>query len=194
MKQHRNLAPSRVLLIPVLAVLMLGFAGCEKFITTQQCTGTCVNIGVGVRFSENVESINAWSIYETREVDASLYAHDPTSTPSGTIAVTLSSGATLSYNTTLFLDTSTVVSPTTSGHTVLVYRPTNPAALQDFIDQYQGQATSVDINTSVTLSDVSGGSGESTVVDVKGNYNSDLNYIGSVSLTTMSGDPFNKDL
>lgn len=192
----RNHRGSGLKLLFAAALLTAGFLsyGCGSGVRLMQCTGNCISVGGWISFSENVGSISAYSFYETREVDPNVYAHDSSSTPTGTITVTLGSGATVTYSGNLYLDTSTTVTPTTSGHTVLVYRPVDPSGLQSFIDQYKSQATSVDVNTTVKLVDVSGGSASSSVVDLKGNYDSSLNYLGSVNSTPPSYEPFNQDV
>lgn len=184
----------RLASLAILACLVLLSSGCRKGAYLQPCGNKCVRGGVWVSFSQSVSSVNAWSVYETREVDPNVYAHDPTRTPMGVVSVTLNNGSTVTYSGALVLDTSTSVSPTTSGHSVLVYRPANPSGLQAFINQYKDQAVSVDIDTAIDLKDISNGAVESSVVDFKANYNGTLSYIGSMSSTPPSGGPFNQDL
>lgn len=182
--------------IAILALFALVSFGCKAGGTLVPCQGNCV-AGVGwIKFSEDIGSINAWSIYETREVDPNVYTHDSNSQPTGTVTVTLANGSTVNYTGNLSLDTSTQPAPTTPGHNVLVYRPSDPAGLQAFIDQYRDQAVSTDISSTVQLRDISGGSVQTTTVDFKANYNSNLGYMGSVTGTppSYSGGVFNKDV
>lgn len=185
-----------ILGLSILVVLCLTSSACKKGAHLVPCIGNCV-AGVGwVSFNDNLGSINAWSIYETREVDPNVYEPDSNAQPTGTITVTLTSGSTVNYSGNLQLDTSTQVNPTTPGHLVLVYRPADPGGLQDFIDQYKDQAIDTDISTNVQLRDVSGGAVETTTVDFKASYNSNLGYLGSVtgSPPSYSGGLLNKDL
>lgn len=183
--------------IGVAAVLLLGLVaiGCDSGTYLQPChTTRCVGGGIWISFSRGISSVNAWSIYETREVDPNVYTHDSNSTPTGSITVTLGDGSTVTYSGNLYLDTGTTVAPTTAGHTVLVYRPVDPSGLQAFIDQYKDQATSVDINSLINLKDISDGSVSASVVDFKTHYNSDLDYIGSANSTPPSYEPLNQDV
>lgn len=185
----RHMAFVAVILLSLLAT------GCDSGTYLQPChTTRCIGGGVWVSFSHSISSVNAWSIYETREVDPDVYAHDSSSTPTGTITVTLNNGSTVNYSGNLYLDTGTSVAPTRSGHTVLVYRPTDPSGLQAFIDQYKDQAASVNINSLIKLEDVSDGLVSSSVVDFKTHYNSALNYVGSANSTPPSYEPFNQDI
>jgi len=185
-------APHTRWLSLLVLVLLVSSMGCGKRLYLDPCDmsgtpGICG--GVGVSFDQGLSSVNAWSIYETREVDPNVYAHDSGYTPNGTIRVTLANGGVVSYHGSLYLDTSTSVAPTTSGHQVLVYRPSDPSSLQNFINQYKDAAASVDIDTMVRLRDISGGSVGSSIVDAKGNYNSNPSYIGSVNSTPPTYEP-----
>lgn len=186
---------SRLLSVLTLVVLGLLASGCKKGVFLQPChTTRCIAGGVSIGFSENIGSVSAWSLYETREVDPNIYAHDGTSTPTGTVKVALANGSSVTYTGPLYLDTSTYIAPTTAGHTVLVYRPADPNGLQAFIDQYKEQAISTEIDTLVKLADVSDGSISSSMIDFKANYSGNLEYIGSVRSSPPSSDPFNQDV
>jgi hypothetical protein len=134
------------------------------------------------------EPIDANTLYETREVDPSVYAPDPNATATSTVTVTLTSGATVSYATNLYYDSSMALSPVTPGYKVLVYRPVNPASLQSFIKQYQSQTAEFSTDSTIPLKDISGGNTASSPVDVRGRYNTRLEYIGTVNTEPPSWD------
>lgn len=190
---HSNF-PLRLLGFAILTLCGLLTAACDSSPYLSPCTTRCVEGGIRVSFQQNLGSVSAWSLYETHEVDPNVYAHDSTSTPTGTMSVTLTNGSTVTYSGNLYLDTSTTVTPTTSGYDVLVYRPVDPSGLQAFIDQYKDTADSVAITTKVRLKDISGGTVSSSVVDFKANYETNLEYVGSVNSVPPSYDPLNKDV
>jgi hypothetical protein len=171
--------------IPLSLVTMLSAltGGCSRGLAGWDCrspSGAATRC-VGLRLTfKSSESFDAWSIFETREVDPAVYDHDPETTSVGTLKITLNTGAVVSHSQALYRDLGTTVQPVTPGYRVLVYRPANPAALQNFINQYKAQAVSAEINTTVSLRDVSNGTVSSSVVDTQGRYNSSLEYIGSV--------------
>lgn len=150
--------------------------------------------GDGEKEGGDEDPPDANSIFETREVDASLLANNPGYPHSGTITLFLDDGTTVSHSQGLQYDSSTSVAPVRSGHQALVYRSVNTAALQSFLDQYWHRTVSYRIDTVVGLQDISSSS-ETTIVDVQGSAESQLQYIGSGSLATEGGGgPFQKDL
>lgn len=141
---------------------------------------------------EGEESEAASSVFETREVDPNLYANDPDHPHSGTLTLTLDDGTTVSHSQGLYYDSTTAVSPVTSGHEALAYRPVNPSALQSFLDQYWSRATSAKVTTRVGLQDLSTES-TSTTVDIQASAHDQLQYVGTGSVTTSGSGPLQKD-
>lgn len=181
----RKLGKFCLVATPLVAIAVFSAltGGCSRGVAGWSCGSAshptrCV--GLRFTFGKASESFDAWSIFETREVDPGVYDHDPGTTPTGTLKVALDTGAVVSHTQALYRDLSTTVQPVTPGYRVLVYRPANPAALQNFINQYRSKAISTEINTTVSLRDVSNGTISSSVVDTQGRYNSTLDYIGSV--------------
>jgi hypothetical protein len=127
------------------------------------------------------DPLDASTFYETREVDPAIYAPSPNATATGTVTLTLNSGATVSYSTNLYYDSTTTLSPFTSGHKVLVYRPVNTASLQSFINQYKSQTQDFSVETSIPLLDISGGNANTSTVDARGRHNAVIDYYGSVN-------------
>ena len=71
--------------------------------------------------------------------------------------------------------------PNTPGYRVYAFVPSDLSALQAFINQYRSSAVSADIDTTVTLADISSGGDPSAVVDVQGDSGSEKDFIGSVT-------------
>lgn len=180
------------LVISILAVAAAFLVGCSGSVSVTADQDGKWSIEGTVSWEDGLSQTSAQSVYETREVDPNLLANDSSYPHSGTLTLTLNDGSTVSYTQSLYYDSSTVVSPVTAGNVALVYRPVDPAALQDFLDRYDGQVASAYTQTDVGLLDVSG-EATSTAVDVQAFANSDRTYVGTGSLTTTSGEPFQKD-
>lgn len=179
-------------LISILAVFAALLVGCSGSVSVSADQDGKWSIEGTVSWENGLSQTSAQSVYETREVDPNLLANNSSYPHSGTVTLTLNDGSTVSYTQSLYYDSSTVVSPVTAGNVALVYRPVDPAALQSFLDQYEGQVASASTYTDVGLLDISGES-TSTTVDVQAFANSDSTYVGTGSLTTTSGEPFQKD-
>lgn len=171
----------------------LAFAGsCNRSVQAGPCIDPAgepaVCVKVTVTFAKSTSSISEDSLFQTREVDPTVYTNAAGATHVGTMKLTLNSGATVSHSQNLVLDSGTSVAPITWGYDVLVYRPGNLAALSDFIDTYEAQTSSVEIVSTVVLSDVSNGTTENSVVDAQGHHSSTLDYHGSVTTSVPSFD------
>lgn len=192
----KTLAKS-VPLVALVALLALGSLSCRKkvTITTEPCTGPsgapAICVKVIVKYS-SAGSVNAWSMYETREVDPDLLAPELNSTPTGSVAITLESGNVVTHSGSLYYDSGTNPPPVRSGYDVLAYRPSDPSALQSFIDQYKDQATSATVAVNVMLRDISSSS-STTPVDVQASNEGDLDYVGSASASVGGIFEENKD-
>lgn len=152
-----------------------------------------IGVTVTVTIETGSSSMDANSIWQTREVDPTLLANDSGYPHAGTITLNLENGTSVSYSQGLEYDSGTSVSPIRTGHQALVYRPENPQNLQSFLDQYWDQAVSGTIVSNVGLEDNSSSS-ESTIVDVQGAAESQTQYLGSGSVTTEGdGSPLQKD-
>lgn len=127
--------------------------------------------GIKIDVKDSLSGIDPHAAYITREVDPAVLAPDSSVTPTGTVTLTLNTGATVSLSQDLSLDPSTQVSATTPGHRVYVYRPADPASIQAFINQYQATTTAADVTSTVAFTDLSGGTVTSTRVDFQGGYN-----------------------
>ncbi len=176
-----------VTLLSLIALLTLAIslAACSRRVEASPCTGPsgqpAICVHVVITKAATTEPLDASTFYETREVDPSVYAPDSSATSTGTITVTLTSGATVSYSTNLYYDSTTTLSPVTAGYRVLVYRPVNTASLQSFINQYKSQTQDFSVESSMPLTDISGGGTGSSTIDARGRYNSILDYHGSVN-------------
>lgn len=176
----------RVLLIlPVLALPLMGCVHSTKIHMgiDQSGKGT---ITVDVTIGSGGHSASANSIFETREVDPNVLANDGGYPHSGTVILTLDDGTTVSYSGSLYYDSNTAVTPANSGHVALAYRPSNPVALQSFLDQYWSRAVTARVISTVGIRTVSSAS-TYTTVDVQSSVDGQLQYIGTGSLTTPSG-------
>lgn len=172
----------------------LAFAGsCNRSVKAGPCVdpqgnpAVCVEVTVTFAHSTST-SISEDSLFQTREVDPTVYANASGANHVGTLKLTLDSGATVSHSQNLVYDSGTSVAAVTSGYDVLAYRPSDLAALSNFIDTYESQTSSVEIVTSVVLSDVSNGTVEDSVVDAQGHHSSTLDYHGSVTTSVPSFD------
>jgi hypothetical protein len=185
-----RITPAKPLMLLFIALLFL--AACESTVTSSPCvtpsgrTGVCVR--VRVTKAAPSENLNASTLYETREVDPNVYAPDPSAVAASTLTVTLQSGAVVTFTANLYYDSSTTLSPHTPGYQVLVYRPSNPTALQSFVDQYRSQTAEFSLDTSIPLKDLSNGSVTSSPVDTQLRHNATIDYIGTVTTRPPSRD------
>lgn len=177
----------------VLAITLppLALAGsCNRTVQAGPCVDPAGNpavcVKVTVSFAHSGSTISEGSLFQTREVDPTVYDNATGANHVGTIKLTLNSGATVSHSQNLVLDSGTSVAPITSGYDVLVYRPGNLSALSDFIDTYESQTSSVEIVSTIVLSDVSNGTVEDSVVDAQGHHSSNYDYHGSVTTSVPS--------
>ncbi len=125
---------------------------------------------------------SATSLFETREFDPNLWT--PASSPNdrATVTLELDNGQTITYSQHVVLDASTSVQPITSGHQVAVYRSSDPAALQAFINQYSSSVVAVNVESSVSLQDVyAGGSTVTSPIEGQVGIGSETLYLGSVN-------------
>lgn len=129
----------------------------------------CYAIAIDVK--DSLSGIDPHAAYITREVDPAVLAPDSSVSPTGTVTLTLNTGATVSLSQNLYLDPSTQVVATTPGHHVYVYRPSDPASIQNFLNQYQATTTAADVSSTVAFTDLTGGTVTSTRVDFQGGYN-----------------------
>jgi hypothetical protein len=185
-------------LVVVVLLLALPSLSCRKVVSVhfQECTSprgdTAICLIVEVDFS-SAGSIHAGTLYQTREVNPNYLGPEWLATPTGVLDLKLDSGQTVRHTGSLYLDAGTQPPPIRSGSTVLSYRPSNPAALQGFIDAHRSEATSAKLTVTVMLRDVSGGMGGQTFVDVQGNHGSTREYLGTVGGSLPDISPENQD-
>jgi hypothetical protein len=185
-------------LVAVVLLLALPSLSCRKVVSVHfvECTSprgdTAICLIVEMDFS-SAGSVNAWSLYQTREVDPNQLGPEWLSTPTGVLDIKLANGQTVRHTGSLYLDSGTQPPPVRSGYSVLAYRPSNPGAVQNFVDTYGSQATSAKLTVTVMLRDVSGGSGGQALVDVQGNHGSTREYLGTVGGSLPDITPDNQD-
>lgn len=120
-------------------------------------------------------------IFETREIDPSVLADDPNGEKSGIIYISLASGQTVTLLHELVHDSGTYLPPITSGNSVLVYRPADPAAVVQFLESYWDQALGFKTVTKIDFLDVSGGGIQRTTVDIRQAVG-ETEYVGSATV------------
>lgn len=169
-------------LTALLSILLLTTA-CEVGWVVEKCGPDkydyCVRV---VIIFADPGNVSASSLNITREVDPNVLDYQGTVTPQGTVTVTLGDGSTRIWSGDLFYDSaeSAAIPAATSGNRVFAFRAVDQTSLQQFIDTWQASATSVEVTTDVTLTQI--GASDSTVVEAQGKRSASVEYIGSTSV------------
>ncbi len=137
--------------------------------------------GIRIQFPKSGPRPQAAALFGTREVDPYVYSEDPSGAHSFTVTATMPSGGVVTFAGALVRDPATQVAPIRSGYQVLVFRPSNPSALQAFIDQYWDVAVSYSAESLVSLVDLSTGGTRNTFIDLQAFGAQEVEYLGSIS-------------
>lgn len=172
----------------VLSVFLLALLGCggvflffqdERDPLTGEYTGRTWG-GIKIILGKSGSCPDIAALWETREVDPFVYQEDPSGGHTYTARAIMPSGGHAIFTGALVRDHTIQVSPLRPGHVALVFRPTDPTALQAFLNQYWSTASAFEVETSISLIDVSSGQVQATPIDIQVAGHEGSQYLGSV--------------